>query len=55
MPKLIHKDKTLHQFMLQIKDKCFRCKCGCNVFHIPDDQDLNLYQCNGCETKYRGE
>ena len=32
----------------------FRCHCGCNVFHI-DPEDKDIYICNGCQEKYRGE
>jgi hypothetical protein len=27
--------------------------CNCNVFHHPDDTDLELYKCNSCGATYR--
>ena len=33
----------------------FYCTCGCNVFHKPDNENVNLYQCNSCDTQYYGE
>lgn len=47
----VMKDGKVKNFMI----KGFRCNCGCNVFHKPDDKNLNFYQCNGCETTYLGE
>lgn len=29
--------------------------CGCNVFHKPDDQDLDLYKCNSCGCEFIAE
>ena len=40
--------------MPKINGKCFRCECGCNVFHHPTEDDL-LFECNSCEEWYRGE
>ena len=50
---LLHPDGGLHQFMLKVGGKHFRCECGCNVFHKPDDADLELYECNSCGNWYR--
>lgn len=36
-------------FMLVIAGENYRCECGCNVFHKPDDTDLNRYKCNSCD------
>jgi predicted SprT family Zn-dependent metalloprotease len=33
----------------------FQCTCGCRVFHKPDNNDANLYQCNCCDKQYYGE
>jgi hypothetical protein len=50
---LLHPDGSLHQFMLKVGGSHFRCECGCNVFHKPDDTDLELYECNSCGNWYR--
>lgn len=41
--------------MVRIDGKSFRCQCGCNVFHHPDPKQPNLYECNACEERFRGE
>lgn len=48
-------DGTLRNFTLRIDGKIFRCECGCNVFHKPDRNDVNLYKCNGCGQEFNGE
>jgi len=41
------------------KVECFKITdfdcavCGCNIYHKPDDTNLDLYQCNSCESKYQ--
>lgn len=45
-------DGSLHQSMLKVGGQRFRCACGCNVFHQPDDRRPDLYQCNGCDARY---
>jgi hypothetical protein len=50
---LRHPGGSLHQFTLKDMGNPFRCECGCNVFHKPDDTDLDLYECNGCGDWYR--
>jgi hypothetical protein len=41
------------------KIECFKITdfdctvCGCNVFRKPDDTNLDLYQCNSCDSKYQ--
>jgi hypothetical protein len=41
------------------KVECFLIKefacpvCGCNVYHKPDDTNLDLFQCNSCESKFQ--
>jgi hypothetical protein len=51
---LLHPDGSLHQFM--VKDSTgtsFRCECGCNVFHKPDINELEMYECNACGNQYK--
>lgn len=45
-------DGSLENFMLRIGGKPYRCECGCNVFHKPDNKRLDLYECNGCEQRF---
>ena len=49
---LLKPDGKLHQFLLSISNRRFRCECGCNVFHIPDDQELSRYKCNSCGAEF---
>jgi hypothetical protein len=49
---VLHDDGTLHNFILRVGGKPYRCACGCNVFHKPDREDLGLYQCNACEQQF---
>jgi hypothetical protein len=48
-------DGKLENFILKVAGKPFRCQCGCNVFHKPDDTRLEHYKCNGCELAYDAE
>lgn len=48
-------DGSLKQSLLTVNGTRFRCACGCNVFHQPDDTDLTLYECNACEQQYGSE
>jgi hypothetical protein len=48
-------DGSLHQFMLKEAGKPYRCECGCNVFHKPDDQRLHIYECNSCGVRLKAE
>lgn len=34
-------------------NKHFYCSCGCNVFHHENDWDIFI--CNSCGVRYRGE
>ena len=45
-------DGSLHQFTLRVGGKAFRCACGCNVFHKPNKENLDLFECNGCGEQY---
>jgi len=45
-------DGKLHQFLISIAGERFRCECGCNVFHQPDDQELTRYKCNSCGDEF---
>jgi hypothetical protein len=49
---LLNSDGTLHQFILKIDGKRYFCECKCNVFHKPDKNNLDLYQCNGCSHRF---
>ena len=55
MRKLRHPDGSLWQFMPRVNGVPFRCKCGANVLHKPDETDPDLYECNGCGQLYEGE
>ncbi len=50
----VMKNGTIENFMPRIGGEAFRCGCGANVFHKPDDTRLELYECNGCEAWYEG-
>lgn len=54
-PTPVMKNGKMEEFIVRVAGKPFRCNCGCNVFHKPDDTDLELYQCNACGEQYRGE
>ncbi len=45
-------DGTLHQSTLKVAGERFRCSCGCNVFHQPNDKDLSRYACNACGAEW---
>jgi hypothetical protein len=49
----INQEETKN-IMLKVGGKPFRCHCGCNVFHRPEDR-LDAYECNACETLYEGD
>ena len=48
-------DGSLHNFTVKVGGKPFRCSCGCNVFHKPDETRQHIYQCNACESWYSGD
>lgn len=48
-------DGKVENFMPKVNGKFFRCSCGCNVFHKPDETRPYLFECNSCETWYSGE
>lgn len=51
-----NEDGSLYNTWVKLPDgKRFRCDCGCELFHKPDKNDLDLYCCNSCGTHYRGE
>lgn len=37
--------------MLFLKDECFYCDCGCNVFRKKEGCD-DKYVCNSCKAQY---
>jgi hypothetical protein len=45
-------DGSLENFTLRIAGKPYRCQCLCNVFHKPDDGNLELYECNSCGQRF---
>ena len=48
-------DGKIECFTLVEDGERFCCGvCGCNVFCKPNDQNLDLYQCNSCKSKYQG-
>ena len=42
----------LKESTIRINGSLYRCSCGCNVFHQPDDTNLDLYQCNACGQQF---
>lgn len=48
-------DGSLENFTVRIAGKLHRCECGCNVFHKPDDKNLDLYECNACGQQFEAE
>lgn len=52
----VMKDDRIEDFTIRIKghSRLMQCpaKCGCNVFHKPDDTNLNRYACNGCKKEF---
>ena len=52
---IVDENGNIRQRMLTVGGKSFRCSCGCNVFHCPDDRNPLLYQCNCCPNQYQGE
>jgi Lar family restriction alleviation protein len=52
---VLDKNGKIENFIMSSGGKPFRCSCGCNVFHKPDNKNLTLYECNSCHTEYIGE
>lgn len=55
---LREEDGSLKQFMFrnyQLSGRSFYCECGCNVFHRPDRENLDLYKCNCCWREYEAD
>lgn len=52
---LRHEDGTLVQKMLTVGGRPFRCQCGCNVFHHPNELRGDLYECNSCHMRLEAE
>lgn len=52
---VLTEDGELETFILRVDGKLFRCRCGSNCFHKPDKNDLELYECNACNTWYHSE
>lgn len=48
-------DGNIETFSITVAGDEFSCKCGCNCFHKPDKNDLELYACNACNTWYHSE
>ncbi len=45
----------IENFTVRVGGKLFRCSCGCNVFHKPDQRFPGLYECNACEARFESE
>ena len=45
-------DGKLENFVLRIAGTPYRCPCRCNVFHKPDRERLDVYECNGCGQQF---
>lgn len=50
----VMKNGVVENFMPRINGKSFRCACGANVFHKPDEDRPEIYECNGCGNWYEG-
>ncbi|WP_210499575.1 hypothetical protein [Vibrio crassostreae] len=50
------KNGDLENFTIKLKGQSgfARCpnKCGCNVYHKPDDTNEDLYKCNSCGVEF---
>jgi|LauGreDrversion2_3_1035106.scaffolds.fasta_scaffold01617_3 hypothetical protein len=49
---VLNPDGSLECFMPKVRGETFRCSCGCNVFHKPDDTKPDLFACNSCPAVY---
>lgn len=49
---VLNPDGSLECFMPKVCGETFRCGCGCNVFHKPDDTKPDLFACNSCPAVY---
>lgn len=49
---LLDDQNKLKESTLKIAGKRYFCPCGCNVFHNPDKENLDLFQCNGCHMAF---
>ena len=47
-------DNSKPGIMVKINGKSFGCNCGCNVFHHPENEANNIYECNACGEWYEG-
>lgn len=52
---LMHADGAVCQFRVRVQGKVFQCECGCRVFHKPDEQNLDRYECNDCSQQFDSE
>lgn len=48
-------DGKVKIFMPHVGGTAFRCHCGANCFRKPDRTQLDLYECQGCHDRFRGE
>lgn len=54
--RLVWRPPANNSFLLKNEGRPFRCSCGANVFHKDWDNDEGeIYVCNGCEAAYKGE
>ncbi len=49
---VLRADGCLHEYTLKIDGTALICACGCNVFHHPDNRDLELWNCNCCTFRF---
>lgn len=49
---VLNPDGSLKCFMPKVGGKGFKCSCGCNVFHKPDDTKPDIFACNACPAVY---
>ena len=48
----LNPDGSIQCFMPRVGGKGFKCSCGCNVFHKPDDTKPDIFACNSCPAVY---
>ncbi len=48
-------DGKLDNFMIRLSEKPYRCECGCNVFHKPNKDRMDIFRCNSCGVTFETE
>lgn len=51
---VLNDDGTVKSFTISCHGEYIYCSiCGANCFHKPNKEDLSIYKCNTCDTKYK--